>query len=515
MRTIQTHLLEQRNLPLDSNEQLWVYNGLDAAVTSEVWAAIKPQLDASPAARRVYNFAFSMQACALKMSLRGLDVDQAERSRIINDLTTKVERLQFLLDTLATEIWGRPLNPNSPKQLAEFFYGVMQLPEQKKYDKKTRTMKVHTDRNALEKLSEYFNAKPIIAIILAAKALGDVISVLKSGIDPDGRMRCSYNVTGTETGRWSSSRNVYYRGTNLNNINDRVRRVFVAAPRRKLGQVDLAQAESVVVAYLSGDPAYISACFCGDLHTFVARMVWPELPWTGDIKKDKAIAKRPFYRHFSYRDMSKRGGHASNYMGTPFIISQHLKIEQRVAQEFQERYFDRFPGIPSWHRKTIFTLQSERTLTTPLGRTRLFFGRPDDKATWKEAIAHVPQSVIGDVLNVGLWRAEKAGVDILAQVYDSILFEFPEGEDDYWVPLVQRCVHVPVPVNGNLMIIGSDAKVGWNWSEDKEEVGDNPYGLIDYKPGGDSRRRPVAPTFDAAIQPLLDRQLRLGNQFCK
>lgn len=514
MRIIHTQTLDQRGV-VSRNDQLWIYNGLDAAVTAEVWQHVNAQLTSSPAAARLYRFAFGMQAAALQMMQAGLTVDMAARAETINKLSGQVTRLQFLLDTLAREIWGLPLNPNSPKQLAEFFYRAMGLPEQKKYDKKTREMKVHTDRNALEKLREYFNARPIINIILAIKATSDIISVLRSGVDPDGQMRCSYNVTGTETGRWSSSRNVYYRGTNLNNISDWVRKIFIPGPGRKFGQVDLAQAESVVVAYLSGDPEYIKACFCGDLHTYVARMVWPELPWTGDIKKDKAIAKRPFYRHFSYRDMSKRGGHASNYMGTPFILAQHLKIEQRVAQEFQERYFAQFPGIPRWHRSTIFTLQTERKLTTPLGRVRYFFGRPDDKETWKEAIAHVPQSVIGDVLNVGLWRAARAGVDIRAQVYDSILFEFPDGEDDYWVPLVLTCVKVPVPVNGQLMVIGADAAVGWNWSQDKEERGDNPHGLIDYVPGGDRRRRPPVLSGAEAAQPLLDRVLRIGYGLCK
>lgn len=41
---------------------------------------------------------------------------------------------------------------------------------------------------------------------------------VKAPLDFDGRMRCSFNPAGTETFRWSSSKNAFGRGTNLQNI---------------------------------------------------------------------------------------------------------------------------------------------------------------------------------------------------------------------------------------------------------------------------------------------------------
>ena len=52
-----------------------------------------------------------------------------------------------------------------------------------------------------------------------------MLGVLRTPLDPDGRMRCSYNVSGTENWRWSSSKNVYGRGTNLQNITASMRRM--------------------------------------------------------------------------------------------------------------------------------------------------------------------------------------------------------------------------------------------------------------------------------------------------
>jgi DNA polymerase I-like protein with 3'-5' exonuclease and polymerase domains len=41
---------------------------------------------------------------------------------------------------------------------------------------------------------------------------------IRAPLDSDGRMRCSFNIAGTETFRWSSSQNVFGSGTNLQNI---------------------------------------------------------------------------------------------------------------------------------------------------------------------------------------------------------------------------------------------------------------------------------------------------------
>jgi DNA polymerase I-like protein with 3'-5' exonuclease and polymerase domains len=108
---------------------------------------------------------------------------------------------------------------------------------------------------------------------------------LTAEVDADSRLRTSYNVAGTETGRWSSSTNAFGSGTNLQNFPEKLRSVFVADEGRKLAYLDLEQAESWVVGIklweLFADDRYIRAIEEGDLHTSVARMVWPQLGWTG------------------------------------------------------------------------------------------------------------------------------------------------------------------------------------------------------------------------------------------
>lgn len=506
-----------------------VYNALDCAITIEVHHELlklsTPELETS------YRRTASLQAPAMCMSLRGVRIDGNACLTEIEKLQAQEDHLQTILDRLAIAVWGKPLNPRSTTQLPEFFYEVMQLPKQYKFDKGVR--KVSTDRTALENLSNYFHARPIINVILAMRDARKKLGVLRTPMDSDGRLRAAFNICGTETWRWSSSSNAFGTGTNLQNITGSLRSIFVSDPGWKLAYVDLEQAESRKVAYLSRDEQYITACESGDLHTTVCKLVWPTaLPWTGDDGRDKALADgTKFYRDYSYRDLAKRGGHGTNYYGKAATIAKHLKITERVAQEFQDAYFEAFPGIRRWHLEVAKELQTTGQLTTPFGRCRHFFGRLRDDATLREAIAFVPQSSIGDVLNEGLRRVwerfdlgtrsvhdyvrqadgswcmgesprsgERDRIRMLAQIHDAFLFQYREEDERDIIPLVLDTMRVPVKVFDRWMVIPSEAQVGWNW--DKQTVDKktnaiiNPGGIIKFTPskwdgGRDPRVRPT------------------------
>jgi len=77
-------------------------------------------------------------------------------------------------------------------------------------------------------MEAYLIARPIVGHIKAMRDLGKKVSVLKTEIDPDGRIRTSYNIGGTTTGRLSSSFSEFGTGTNLQNIEESLRSVFIA-----------------------------------------------------------------------------------------------------------------------------------------------------------------------------------------------------------------------------------------------------------------------------------------------
>lgn len=311
MRAIQTHLLTPESIAaMSESEGLWTYNGLDCCVTSEVLEVIKPQLD--EVTGPTYEFSKALQAPVLEMRVRGVLVDERWRQKTIENYQRDLATLKAQLDQILEEGVGHAINWNSPAQLKRLLYEVIGLPPQKKRGAKGE-WGLTVNREALEKLESYFLAQPIIRHILALRDIAKKIGVLRTSIDPDGRMRTSYNIAGTTTGRFSSSLSDFGTGTNLQNIEEQLRRPFVADPGFKFAYIDLEQAESRLVGAIEwnlfGDPRYLDACESGDLHTYVCRLAWPQLPWTGDIKKDKDVAETPFYRQHSHRHMAKVLGH--------------------------------------------------------------------------------------------------------------------------------------------------------------------------------------------------------------
>lgn len=511
--------IDSTNKPEGSRLVEWWYNSLDCAVTLEIYNTIGPR----PEAQNTYAFEQGLQGVALEMMLTGFRIDPHWRATQINRLERECERLQAALNLIAREISGQDLNPNSPAQLVDFFYRRLKLPEVWISQKGVR--KLSTNREALEKLMVYYQALPFINCIFALRGARKQLGTLRSGVDPEGflgmpgiRMRSTFNVCGTETGRWASSRNVWNRGSNLQNITDELRRTFVADPDTFLLYVDGEQAESRAVGFIHGelfdDWTYLDACESGDLHTLVTRLVWDELGWTGDPKLDRAIADSPFYRWFTYRDMAKRGGHGTNYYGQPFTMAKHLKVPKDLIERFQQKYFAAFPAMRRWHTWVSGQLGRTSSITTFVGRERTFFGRANDDATLRKAIAFEPQSAVGDIINEGgnrVWRRFPQ-LRPLAQIHDAFVFQVPGHPDSptnqVLIPQILDTFQVPIRSSrrpDRILRIPSEAKVGWNWASadyNRKTFSDgNPDGLAKWK-GRDGRSRtenPEASLLDRVI----------------
>jgi len=478
----------------NSDETYWLYNGFDCCVTKEIFDTLNPMIDAT--ARGTYEFSKALQAPVLEMNLRGLLVNKRRKAKVIAEMQGKLRRLEEQLDALIREGIGVPnLNWRSPKQLKELLYDVMKLPVQKKRNA-NGIYAPTTDEKALEKLSQYFIAEPICNHLLALRSLGKSLGFLSTNIDSDGRMRTQFNIAGTVTGRFASAVTDFGTGTNLQNVTESLRSIFVADPGMKFCNLDLEQGDSRNVGALCWNylveefgeafaGAYLDACESGDLHTTVTKMAYKNLPWGS--APDREVAETLAYKHYEYRFLSKKLGHGSNYLATPPTMALHARVPLQIAKDFQKEYFSAFPCIPEWHKKVFWALENLRFLESPFGRRRFFFDRPKESSTRREAVAHVPQSMTGDEINTGilkLWRADR--VQLLVQVHDSILFQYPEELEDEIVPWALEELKVPlVLARGRDFVVPTEAKTGWNWGNFSE---DNPDGLKKWK-GGDDRKR--------------------------
>ena len=489
MRVIYTNDIDIDNLPDFDRE--CVYNAFDVIATREVFDAIHPQLDEVTGA--TYSLSRALQGPTLEMKHRGVKVDLVRKAEVIDELYSKLELVEKQLEAIVYDGIGfdHEFNWRSPKSLQELFYDELCLPPIRK------SGVISIDRSSRERLSVYPIATQLVSHINVLADLGDKISVLKTAIDDDGRIRTSYNIAGTSTGRFSSSFSEFGTGGNLQNIEESLRSIFIADEGFKFAKCDAKSGESYAVGAIEWnlfrDPRYLDACESGDPHTAVARICWPNLPWTGDLRHDKALAETPYYRHYTHRFMCKKLGHGSNYGGQPKTLSDQSRLPLDLVQQFQPRYFRAFPSHLRWQEHVKQTLRSTGCLTSLLGRRRYFFGRRSDPDTLREAIAYDPQSSLRDIVSHALlkiWRADY--VRIMMDDHDALTFMYPEEDEDKIIPRLMEDLVIPVPLaGGRTLRIPYDVETGWN--KGHYDATKNPNGLKAYS-GPDSRRRILEPT---------------------
>jgi len=259
----------------------------------------------------IYDFERALQAPVMEMMLRGFRVDVAAREKAIYAAKGRMNSLYEIIQKFSNAMADCDLNPNSGPQLKKVLYEEFKIKPISVW--KDGETKFPMDRKVLEKLEAQQWARPLVAVVLAWRDIAKQLQMLETEIDDDWRMRQTINITGTSTGRFSSSKSSTGSGGNMQNINPYLRYIFTADDGYDLYGYDLEQAESREMGLLMGilfdDWSYLDACENSDLHTVVSRLIWTNLDWNGDDKHDRPIAEQPYYRHMSYRDLSKRGGH--------------------------------------------------------------------------------------------------------------------------------------------------------------------------------------------------------------
>jgi DNA polymerase-1 len=309
----------------------------------------------------------------------------------------------------------------------------------------------------------------IVGLMLEYRAVTKLkntyVDALPALVRPEtGRVHTSFNQTGTSTGRISSS------DPNLQNIPIRteegreVRRAFVAGDGCVLLAADYSQIELRIMAHIA-DAAELKEAFERglDIHASTAATIL-------GIPVEEVTPDR--------RRLAKAINFGLAYGQTAFGLSRQTGLGRSEAQEFIDRYFEKYPGVQEYIHDMKELAAERGYVETLLGRRRYFpnlarMRGPDRSRAEREAINMPIQGTAADIIKIAMidlqreLDARKLESRALLQIHDELLLEVPRGELDEAAALVREVMEaVTHDERINLSVhLDVDVKVGENWLE--------------------------------------------------
>ena len=415
------------------------------AALRETLAPKLRELDLEPL---YYDVELPLCAVLARMEQRGFLIDRAALAQFGETLQTSITQLEQQIYAAA----GAPFNINSPKQLGKVLFEDMQHP----HGKKTKTG-WSTNADVLDKL----RGVPIVADVLQYRQYAKLKSTYADGllkaVSPDGRIRTSFQMTVTATGRLSSTE------PNLQNIPTRtelgsqMRRMFVAAPGNVLVDADYSQIELRLLAHISGDEAMCRAFRSGeDFHTLTAARVFHVEPQ--DVTPEM-------------RRRAKAVNFGVVYGISPFSLSQDIGVTVAEAKEYMERYFQTYTGVRAYMDRIVEQARADGYVETLMHRRRalpeLKSSNHNLRAFGERVALNMPiQGTAADLMKLAMVRVERRLADeglaaqLIMQVHDELIVECPEDEAARVQALLEEemsgvmTLAVPLP---------AEAHCGKNW----------------------------------------------------
>jgi uracil-DNA glycosylase family 4 len=433
-----------------SDDQRWKYNCEDCVNTYEVAEgevkAINDLTPHWPKLPAVHKFQQDLFRPVLKTMNRGVRSNQAKRGQFAMTLHDEIaKREQWFIDVL-----GKPVNPKSPKQMQELFYG--EFNQKPIFNRKTKA--ITCDDEALNKIaSREPLLRPLVRKVLEHRSLGVFLSTfVNAPLDSDGRIRCSFNIAGTETYRFSSSQNAFGSGLNLQNIPaggeagddldlPNVRTLFIPDPGFSFFDIDLSSADPRIVAWTAD---------CKELKAIFREGKSPYIEVAKEYYRDPTITKQhPKYRTF------KELVNGTHYLGTPSGLAERIGLTVADTDRAQKWYYGKFPEIKRWQEDFKDQLVKRRYVENVFGNRAYCFDRIEG-TVFNQFIAWLPQSTVACLINRAYVAIdsdpELKMIEVLLQVHDSLGGQFPTHLKDWAVKRIVAASQIALPYDDPLTI---------------------------------------------------------------
>ncbi len=431
------------------------YAAEDADITLRLHQAIFPALSQSAPQLAVFNdIEMPLLPVLARMEQTGVLIDSDILAEQSQTLGQRLAELEIEAHNLA----GKSFNLASPKQLQQILFEELKIPVIKKTPKGAPS-------TAEEVLQELALDYPLPKIILENRGLSKLKSTYTDKLplmvsEKTERLHTSYHQAVTATGRLSST------DPNLQNIPIRseqgrkIRQAFIAPKDHKIVAIDYSQIELRIMAHLSDDKGLVTAFSEGkDIHRATAAEIFA-------VELDEVTTDQ--------RRSAKAINFGLIYGMSAFGLAKQLNIGRQQAQEYQDKYFQRYPGVLTYMEDTRQQASEQGYVETLYGR-RLFL--PDinakngmrKKAAERAAINAPMQGTAADIIKkamlaVDTWLLEQNDerIKMTMQVHDELIFEIHqdivEETTAKLVELMNDAVELSVPLI-------AEAGIGNNWDE--------------------------------------------------
>ena len=430
------------------------YSAEDADITLQLHRVLWEGLTKEPSLRKLYEeIEQPLVPVLFRMEHHGVLVDRDTLRRQGGEIARRLGELE----QEAHEAAGQPFNLDSPKQLQEILFNKLNLPTVRKTPKGQPS----TAEDVLEELAASY---PLPRIILEYRGLAKLKSTytdkLPGQVDArTGRVHTSYHQAVAVTGRLSSS------DPNLQNIpirtpeGRRIRQAFIAPPGHLLLAADYSQIELRIMAHLSGDRSLLDAFASDrDIHQATAAEVL-------GVATDEVTAEQ--------RRAAKAINFGLIYGMSAFGLARQLGSDRATAQEYVDRYFERYPGVKRYMDETRESARERGYVETVFGR-RLYLpdirsrNRQQQQYAERSAINAPMQGTAADIIKRAMitvddWiQRERPGARLVMQVHDELVLEVEAGVVDEvrsrLVGFMTAAAELQVPLK-------VDTGVGANWDD--------------------------------------------------
>lgn len=441
------------NIP---REKLYRYNLMDVVYTFKLYEYFLPLLKGS-GKYDYYRYRMQVTKVLIDVQMNGVAVSFTALDELEEKYKRQCDEHLVVLKKLA----GEDFNPQSPKQIAEYFAskGVSSPSFDSDHLKKLR-------REGKE--PEFIDA--LLAYRYAAKVIGSFIANVRRKCGEDGRIHPYYLPHGAKTGRLSA------KGPAIQTMgrDSGIKRALIAAPGCKIISCDYSQAELRTVAEIANDTAMITAFQPGapDFFDDLMTKIWPEEFPT--IEAYEAFKHEHPKTAKNRRALVKSVVYGVGYgRGVPAIATA-LEQPIEAAQHVVDQYFGTYTGLRDWQarvRHSVGRKEENNERRTKFGMTYnpLFIADANYSSTQNEALAFVPQSTANDIcLHAAIKINEQVGqygAKLIGLVHDATYVECPEENIKECGTMMENEMSKAATLVFNRVPFVAEAEVGNNWEE--------------------------------------------------